>query len=36
MVGVRLEVLIEDLGEAELDQEAQQERDIVDAFVSHS
>src|SRR4051812_16327796 len=34
MQGVRGEELVEDLGEAELDQEAEEQRDVVDAFVS--
>jgi hypothetical protein len=31
--GVRGEELVEDLGEAELDQEAEEQRDVIDAFV---
>jgi hypothetical protein len=36
MVGMRLEVLIEELGEPELDQEAEDQGDVIDAFVNEA
>jgi hypothetical protein len=34
MVGVGLEVLVEEMGETKLDQESEEQRDVIDAFVS--
>jgi hypothetical protein len=36
MVGVGLEVVVEEVGEPELDQEAEDQRDVIDAFVNET